>query len=106
MNDCIFCKIVKREIDSDIVHETPNFLVFKDAHPKSNIHLLIVPKTHIEDLRTAPKEIWSEVQDIALVLEKQNELDGFSLVTNTGERALVKHMHVHFVDKINRQEGY
>lgn len=106
MNDCIFCKIVKKEIDSDIVYETDNFVVFKDAHPKSDIHLLIVPKAHIQDLRTAPKEIWSEVQDVALVLEKQNNLNGFSLATNTGERALVKHMHIHFVDKINKQAEY
>ncbi len=103
MQDCIFCKIVKKEIDSDIVYETPNFVVFKDVHPKSLVHLLIVPKKHFEDMRSVPKEIWSEIQDIALVLEKKNNLNGFSLGTNAGDRALVKHMHVHFLDKMPKQ---
>lgn len=104
MNDCIFCKIVKKEIPAGIVHETPNFIVFNDIHPKAPIHLLIVPKNHVEDMRSASPEMWGEVQQIALALEKKNSLNGFVLGTNTGERALVKHMHVHFLDKAPKAE--
>lgn len=104
MQDCIFCKIVKKEIPAEIVHETSNFVVFKDNHPKAPVHLLIVPKEHILDMRSASSDIWVEVQKIALELEKKNSLNGFVLGTNTGERAVVKHMHVHFLDKAPRRE--
>lgn len=103
MQDCIFCKIINKEIPADFVHETDNFVVFKDIHPKAPIHFLIVSKDHIEDMRSAPEGILNEVQKIALKLEKENSLNGFVLGTNTGDRALVKHMHFHFLDKAPKE---
>lgn len=99
MQDCIFCKIANKEIPTNFLYETDKFVVFKDIHPKAPIHLLIVSKDHIEDMRSAPAEILSEVQKIALKLEEENNLNGFVLGTNTGDKALVKHMHFHFLDK-------
>src|SRR3990167_10402580 len=47
MVDCIFCKIVSKEIPADIMAEDGEFLVFKDINPKAPIHLMIIPKTHL-----------------------------------------------------------
>jgi len=43
-NDCVFCKIINKEIPSDIIYENENVIVFKDINPKAEIHLLIVSK--------------------------------------------------------------
>ena len=47
MEDCLFCKIVKKEIPSDIVFEDDNVLAFKDIDPQAPVHILIIPKEHI-----------------------------------------------------------
>ncbi len=100
MKDCVFCKIVKKEIPSQIEKETDNLIVFKDMSPKAPIHLLIVPKRHYKDITEADGDIWREIRDIANEIAKQKALVGFRLVHNAGEAAVVHHMHVHFLGPI------
>jgi len=50
MENCIFCKIVKKEIPASIVYEDAELLAFKDINPIDKVHLLIIPKEHIENL--------------------------------------------------------
>ena len=45
--DCLFCKIINKELSSDIIYEDDEVIVFKDIHPKAPFHVLIVPKKHI-----------------------------------------------------------
>ena len=52
MDDCIFCKIVKKEIPASIVYEDDELMAFKDINPIDKVHLLIIPKQHIESLLT------------------------------------------------------
>ena len=52
MDDCIFCKIVKKEIPASIVYEDDELMAFKDINPIDKVHLLIIPKQHIESLIT------------------------------------------------------
>ncbi len=47
MEDCIFCKIIKKEIPSDIVYEDDQIIAFKDIHPVAPVHILVIPKKHI-----------------------------------------------------------
>lgn len=61
MEDCIFCKIIKKEIPSQIVYEDDNILAFKDINPQAPVHILVIPKKHIESL------IDLEIQDKNLV---------------------------------------
>lgn len=97
MDDCIFCKIVKKEAEADIVKETKNFIVFPDKSPSAPIHLLIVPKEHSDDFRTMKDELLIEVKNISADLAKEKRLSGFRLGTNAGTTALVKHTHFHFM---------
>ena len=48
MEDCLFCKIIKKEIPADIVYEDEEILAFKDIQPAAPIHILVIPKKHIE----------------------------------------------------------
>jgi histidine triad (HIT) family protein len=104
MNDCVFCQIVKGEKSADIVLDTEDFVVFPDINPHAPVHLLIVPKKHIKDITEVDNETWSKLKDIAVRLGKERELDGYRLVHNVGDAALVPHLHVHFMGGISAED--
>lgn len=101
MEDCIFCKIVKGEVSTDIIKETDRVVVFRDIHPSAPTHLLIVPKTHIKDIREADSYIWDDIKKVATEIADEKKLSGFRLTTNAGDTALVPHMHIHFLAGIS-----
>jgi len=106
MKNCLFCKIVNKQINSEIVYENDDVLVFKDINPKAPVHLLVIPKKHIrsimeiEDL--SDKQVNEMLKTIAKIA-KEMELDreGFRVVTNTGASAgqSVDHLHFHILGK-------
>lgn len=105
MSDCIFCKIIKKEIPSQTVYEDDLVYAFYDLQPQAPVHVLIVPKKHLESLDTAmPSDaqilghLLLKVQDIAKDLGLDN---GYRLVVNTGEDGMqtVKHLHFHLLGK-------
>lgn len=100
MKDCIFCKIVKGEVPTQFEEQTENLVVFRDIHPKAPVHLLIVSKNHIEDIRKDNGVIWASVGKLAVKLADKLGMKGFRLVNNAGDAAEVKHMHVHFLGEV------
>lgn len=50
MEDCIFCKIIKKEIPSEVVYEDEEILAFKDIYPEAPVHILVIPKKHITSI--------------------------------------------------------
>ena len=106
MEDCLFCKIINKEIKSSIVFESDNVLIFEDISPKAPVHLLAVPKKHIasileiEKLDSAVlKELMEAMGRVALEMGLDEE--GFRIVTNTGSGAgqSVEHLHFHIMGK-------
>lgn len=102
--DCIFCKIANKEMDSNIVFEDEDFVVFKDINPVADVHLLIIPKMHIESLMEIDKLDASKVKNMFNIINKMAEdfgisTEGFRVVTNIGEFACqsVKHLHFHII---------
>ena len=61
MEDCIFCKIAKKEIKSELIGESENFVAFKDIKPITEDHLLIIPKQHCKNLLDLPSELGNEL---------------------------------------------
>lgn len=100
MDDCIFCKITRKEAPAEIVKETDNIVVFKELHPKAPIHFLIVPKKHLLDITQCDDSLWSEIKKVALGLSSQVSPKAFRLVVNAGDATMVKHMHVHFLGDV------
>jgi len=100
--NCIFCKIVSREITTEFVTETTNILAFWDIAPLAKVHLLIIPKQHHRDVaelaENAPA-ILSEVLKTATDLAKQFTSGSFKLQFNTGAEAgqTVFHAHAHII---------
>ena len=104
MEDCIFCKIINKQIQSEIIYEDSEIIAFKDIEPVAPVHVLVVPKKHISSVMDLSKEdealigkIYSVIQKLAV--ELGIEKDGFRVVTNCGENAgqTVKHIHFHLL---------
>lgn len=98
--DCIFCKIINKELPSDIVYEDEKATAFKDINPKAPIHILIVPKGHIESINSNGSEnIVSSLISAAKEIIKRDNIKGYKLVFNVGREAgqTVDHLHMHFL---------
>ena len=99
--ECLFCKIAKKEIQSDILHEDKEILVFRNIKPEAPVHLLFIPKRHIEwqdefdekDLQLLAKLI-SLAKRIA-IQEKVNE--AYKLIFNVGKTGHISHIHLHLL---------
>ncbi|NCC68941.1 MAG: histidine triad nucleotide-binding protein [Clostridia bacterium] len=100
MADCIFCKIISREIPSDKIYEDDKVIAFRDIHPQAPVHFLVVPKTHIksvEDITPENSGIVSHCFEVIAKLAKQEKLeDGFRVINNCGENAGQTVPHIHF----------
>lgn len=104
MNDCIFCKIIKREIHSEIVYEDEKVIAFKDINPVAPIHIVIIPKTHIANVNELNEQNAGIVADIHLaakkIAEKLGVADkGYRIINNCGADAgqTVFHLHYHLI---------
>lgn len=101
MSDCLFCKIVKKEISCDLVLESENYLAFKDIDPKAPIHILVIPKKHFEDiteLSFQDLDLTAGLMEmVSKVAQSKNLEKGFRVVLNTGPDAgqSVQHVHAH-----------
>ena len=101
--DCIFCKIVKGDIPSSKVYEDDKILAFNDINPMAPVHVLVIPKCHIESLDMVDasnsdviKAIFEKIPEIAKAAGVKN---GYRLISNCGADACqsVKHLHFHIL---------
>ncbi len=101
---CIFCQIISKEIDSEVIYEDDEIIAFNDIAPKTKTHILIVPRKHIETI----KDLKTEEGDDALVgkmvavaqkIGKEKNLEGYQLLFNVGKSAgqIVFHIHLHLM---------
>ena len=104
MEDCIFCKIVKKEIPSTIVYEDEDILAFNDVNPVTPVHILVIPKKHIESLAEIKEEDEKLIGKIHTTIKKiANQVGildkGFRVIVNCGEDGgqEVKHLHFHIL---------
>ena len=100
--DCLFCKIITKEIKSNIVYESDDLIVFPDIHPAADLHLLIVPKENIGGIREIGKEngdLLTKVYQVAFKLVEENNLtDGpYRVLVNGGKAQHIPHLHFHLL---------
>lgn len=100
MSDCIFCKIAAGDIPSTKVYEDEEILAFKDLNPVAPVHILVIPKTHIDSAAGINAQNSGVVSHIFEAMPKIAESlgvgDGFRVVTNRGALAGQTVMHLHF----------
>lgn len=104
-DNCIFCKIAHKEIPANLVYEDDQVVAFKDLEPQAPVHVLVIPKKHVESLlalQPEDKELAAHIL-CEVVPQLARELgvaaDGFRVVANTGEAGgqSVKHLHFHIL---------
>ena len=104
----IFCKIVKGEIPSKKIYEDDEVLVIMDVNPRSNGHVLVIPKKHYQDLFDIDYSTLNHIMGIAQKISKKLieklDCDGVTLEQNNGISQEVKHFHLHVIPKYNRRE--
>jgi len=101
--NCIFCKIINKETPAEIVYEDDKFTAFKDINPVAPVHILIVPKKHIDSVNEITEndkdligELFLRAKEIAKELNVEK---GYKLAFNVGKDGgqLIPHLHLHLV---------
>jgi histidine triad (HIT) family protein len=103
-NDCLFCKIVNREIPSEFLYEDELCVVFKDINPAAPVHLLLVPKQHIRSINDLEPEHGPLLSHLFMVAKKMAAQSGvgesgYKLLFNVekGGGQVVFHIHLHLI---------
>ena len=108
MEDCVFCKITAKEINADIVYEDSKVVAFNDIRPSAPVHVLVVPKEHIQSiahLESNHNEVISKLIFTAKSLAEKANLKGYKLVFNVGREGgqVIDHLHLHLLGGWNRK---
>ncbi len=110
MENCLFCKIIAGEIPSSKVYEDEYTFAFRDINPQAPVHILVVPKKHIDSVGEIDGEnsvYAAKCLETVAKIAKQEGLDGgFRVISNCGEDAgqTVKHLHFHVLAGKNMGE--
>lgn len=102
--DCIFCKIINKEIPSSIVYEDDEVMAFEDVNPEAPVHILVIPKKHIASLNDLTETDGPLIAKIMLTIKniaaaKKIAEAGYRVVNNCGEQGgqSVGHLHFHLL---------
>ena len=100
MTDCIFCKIINGDFNTEFVYENEFAVVFKDINPKAKVHLLVVPRKHIKSLNELDDEnLMAKLLLTVKEVTAQEGIHSYRTVINTGKEAgqEVFHLHLHIL---------
>ena len=100
MDDCVFCKIIRGDFNTEFVYENEYAVVFKDINPKADIHLLVVPRLHVESLNELDDEaLLGKLMMTVKDSTKKLGIKSYKTLINTGKEAgqEVFHLHIHIL---------
>lgn len=108
MKDCLFCKIINKEIPAEIIFEDENVLVFLDINPTTNGDTLVIPKKHFENYFDVQEELLEHMnvlyKNLYKIYKEKLGCIGLTLSTNLEYGQDIKHMHMHFIPRYNDDE--
>ena len=100
VTECLFCKIAGKELDSDIVHESDDIMVFRDINPAAPLHVLAIPKEHVASVDELNRNHAGVLAEILIALstiaDREGTDGGYRIVTNVGPDAGQSVLHLHF----------
>jgi histidine triad (HIT) family protein len=112
LEDCVFCRIMRKEEDASFVYEDKNVVAFLDSRPVNEGHTLVVPRKHYENIFEVPEEevanLFKVVKKLAYGISKSEKAEGISIVQNNGVAAhqIVFHFHVHIIPRYEGQDSH
>ena len=100
MTDCLFCKIIQKEIPSEIIHQDDTITIFKDINPAAPVHLLVIPNKHIpsvNEMTSVDELILGKLFSGAKRAAENIGIDktGYRLIVNNGSDAHQEIFHIH-----------
>ncbi len=107
---CIFCKIINKELPSEIVYEDEKVLAIRDVNPLTKNHTLVLPKSHYKNVIDIDEDLFKEVMNVAKTLASsyvnEGNAKGFNIIINNNSEAnqAVDHLHVHIVYRQDADE--
>ena len=108
MNDCLFCKIINKEIPSKIIYEDEVVQVFLDIKPSTNGDSLLIPKKHIVTIDEVDNELMNHflmvIKKLKPIYEEKLNCEGLTLIQNNGHGQEIKHFHIHLTPRYINDE--
>jgi histidine triad (HIT) family protein len=107
MNNCVFCKVIAREIPSTKIYEDDEVYALLDINPNAVGHTLVVPKKHFKNIFDSTEEALAQtivqVKKIAGAIKEALDADGVNIAINNGQAAgqVVFHLHIHIIPRFN-----
>ena len=110
-NDCLFCKIVNKEVDAKILYEDNDIMVILDAYPDTDGHTLVIPKKHYEDIYSIADNVLLKLikigKDNAKMLMTKLDKPALTFLVNYGDAQVIKHFHLHLLPNyMNKEHNY
>lgn len=109
--DCLFCKIIKKEIPAEIVYENDKVLAILDINPRAPGHTMILPKFHSLTILDLPKTeigpVFEAVAKVTRLLQKSLKPEGFTIGINHGKISgqVIDHLHIHIIPRFKEDGG-
>ena len=102
MEDCIFCKIINKEIPAEFVYEDDQVVAFNDANPYSPVHILVVPREHISsmhDITPEKRALMGHLNWVISEIAREKNLESYRVLVNCGADAgqVIFHLHFHLL---------
>lgn len=103
--DCIFCKIINKEIPADVIYEDENALGILDIHPIAPGHCFVIPKFHAENILEIPDDkmgdLFNAVKKTTQLIKETIKPTGFTIGINHGKVSgqAVEHLHIHIIPR-------
>ena len=104
-DDCIFCKIIAKEIPSKILYQNNDTIAFLDIFPISQGHTIVIPKNHYTNLQTIPMdelhEVMETVKIVSNLIYNNLNIDGYNILQNNYKAAgqVINHFHIHIIPR-------
>ncbi len=109
--DCLFCKIINKEIPAYLIYEDNDAVGILDVQPVASGHSMIIPKFHSENILDFPNDkigaVFSAVKKITEILDKSFSPDGFTIGINHGKASgqAIGHLHIHIIPRFKNDKG-
>ena len=105
MENCIFCKLRDKQVPAKILYEDEDVLVFPDIHPVRPVHLLIIPKEHVQELVMVDQPVlFQKLFAVVQQMIKREGLNdkGYRVTINGGGAQYVNHLHIHLTGPLSQ----
>ena len=107
-NDCLFCKIVNKEVYAKILYEDNDVMVILDAYPDTDGHTLVIPKKHYEDIYSIDDDVLLKIigigKDTTKMLMTKLDKSALTFLVNYGDAQVIKHFHLHLIPHYIKKE--